>query len=118
MKKFFFAIAFLSFLLLGARDLRAQVYPYYDPYWDFQYQQYLQYQRYMQWQDYLEYLRQTDPYYDLHLMHYQLYLQPYQSYPIYQPCCYAFGVPVRATALGRAATQVVKGRAPQAVRRR
>jgi hypothetical protein len=26
------------------------------------------------------------------LMHYQLYLQPYQSYLIYPPCCYAAGV--------------------------
>ena len=34
-----------------------------------------------------------DPYYDLHMMHYQLYLQQYPGYPVYQPCCY-FGGPV------------------------
>ena len=86
--------ALFGFLVLGAPDLRAQAYPYYDPYWVIQYQQYLQYQHYLQWQNYLEYLRQTDPYYDLHVMHYQLYLQPYQPYQIYQPCCYSVGIPV------------------------
>ena len=92
MKASFLAITLLTLLLVGARDLRAQVYPYYDPYWDFQYQQYLQYQQNMQWQDYLAYLQQTDPYYELHLMHYQLYRWPYQPYQVYQPCCYAWGV--------------------------
>ena len=92
MKTSFLAIALLALLLVGARDLRAQVNPYYDPYWDLQYQQYLQYQHYMQWQDYLAYLQQTDPYYELHLMHYQLYRQFYQPYQAYQPCCYAWGV--------------------------
>jgi len=29
-----------------------------------------------------------DPYYDLHTMHYQLYLP---QYPVYQPCCYFAG---------------------------
>jgi hypothetical protein len=92
MKATFLAITLLGLLLVGARDLRAQLYPYYDPYWDFQYQQYLQYQQYMQWQDYLAYLQQTDPYYDLHVMHYQLYRQFYQPYQVYQPCCYGWGV--------------------------
>ncbi len=35
-----------------------------------------------------------DPYYELHAMHYQLYLQ---QYPPYQPCCFAapgWGAPV------------------------
>jgi len=78
----------LAFLLLGARDLRAQAYGpyYYDPYWDVQYQQYLQ------WQQYLAYLQQYDPYYELHVMHYQLYFPPYQPYQLYQPCCYLGGV--------------------------
>jgi hypothetical protein len=87
MKKFFLAVTLLALLGLGARDLRAQAYgPYYDPYWD------VQYQHYLQWQQYLQYLQQHDPYYELHVMHYQLYLQPYQPYQIYQPCCYAWGV--------------------------
>jgi hypothetical protein len=102
MKTSFLAVALLGLLVLGARDLQAQVYgPYYGPYGDVQYQQYLQYQHYLQWQDYLEYLRQTDPYYELHIIHYQLYLQPYQSYQIYQPCCYAFGIPARSSPFGR-----------------
>jgi hypothetical protein len=92
MKKSFFAVTLLALLLvLGTRDLKAQAYGpyYYDPYWDAQYQQY---QQYLQWQQYLAYLQQYDPYYDLHLMHYQLYLPPYQSYQVYQPCCFAGGV--------------------------
>src|SRR5262245_29412648 len=91
MKTFFLAVTLLALLVLGARDLQAQVYsPYnYGPYWDAQYQQYQQYQQYLQWQQYLAYLQQYDPYYDLHVTHYQLYLQPYQPYPIYQPCCFA-----------------------------
>ena len=92
MRATFLALVFFALLGLGARDLGAQPYPYYDPYWDYQYQQYLQYQHYMQWQDYLAYLQQTDPYYELHLMHYQLYRWPYQPYQVYQPCCYAWGV--------------------------
>ncbi len=76
MKAIFFAIALAGLLvLLGSLDARAQVYaPYpYAPYWDgFQYQPY-------------PYAQQYDPYYDLHVMHYQLYLQPYPGYPIYQP---------------------------------
>jgi hypothetical protein len=48
----------------------------------------------LQWQQYLRYLQEVDPYYDLHVMHYQLYLNRYQSYPVYVPCCYSVGVPV------------------------
>jgi len=92
MKASFLALVLFALLGSGARDLGAQPYPYYDPYWDLQYQQYLQYQHYMQWQDYLSYLQQTDPYYDLHVMHYQLYRQFYQPYQIYQPCCYAWSI--------------------------
>src|SRR5262249_3908378 len=29
-------------------------------------------------------------------MHYQLYLQPYQPYQIYQPCCYSLGITIPA----------------------
>jgi hypothetical protein len=92
MKNSFLAVTLLALLAVGSRDLQAQPYgPYYSPYWDVQYQQYLQYQYYLQWQQYLAYLQQYDPYYELHMMHYQLYLQPYQPYQIYQPCCYAWG---------------------------
>src|SRR4030095_15442611 len=38
MKAFFLAVTLLGLLFVGARDLRAQAYPYYDPYWDVQYQ--------------------------------------------------------------------------------
>ena len=87
MKKSFFAVTLLALLVLGSRDVQAQAYgPYYNPYWDFQYQQY---QQYLQWQQYLAYLQEYDPYYELHVIHYQLYLQPYQPYQIYQPCCFA-----------------------------
>jgi hypothetical protein len=89
MKNFLAAVTLLVLLVMESRDVQAQVYaPYYDPYWDFQYQQY---HNYLQWQQYLQYLQQYDPYYDLHVMHYQLYLQPYQPYQIYQPCCYSLG---------------------------
>jgi hypothetical protein len=91
MKKFFLAVTLLALLIVGSRDVQAQAYgPYYGPYWDFQYQNYLQ------WQQYLQYLQQYDPYYELHVMHYQLYLQPYQPYQIYQPCCYSLGVAIPA----------------------
>lgn len=94
MRKFYLAVTLLGALVLGSRDLHAQAYDpyYYDPYWDAI--QYQQYQDYLQWQQYLEHLRLHDPYYDLHVMHYQLYLQPYQPYQAYQPCCYAWGVAV------------------------
>jgi len=80
MKKSLLPVTLLALLVLGARGLQAQAYGpyYYDPYWgQIQYQQYLQ---------------QYDPYYELHVMHYQLYLPSHQPYPIYQPCCYAWGV--------------------------
>jgi len=113
MKASCLAIALFGLLVLGAPDLRAQAYGpyYYGPYWDVQYQQYLQ------WQGYLEYMRQTDPYYELHAMHYQLYLQPYQPYQMYAPCCYAIGIPAWSTPLGRT-PHAARSRAPQAVRRR
>lgn len=86
MKALILAIAIFGLLVLCAPNLWAQLYgPYYGPYGDAQYQQYLQYQHYLQWQQYLDYLRQTDPYYDLHIMHYQLYLRPYQAFQTYPP---------------------------------
>jgi len=118
MKASFLAIAIFGLLVLCAPALRAQAYgPYYGPYGDAQYQQYLQYQHYLQWQQYLDYLRQTDPYYDLHVMHYHLYRRPYQAYQTYPSCCYAFGIPAWSTPLGRA-PHAPRSRPPQAVRRR
>jgi hypothetical protein len=75
MKKIFLTAMFVCLVLLGVRDVQAQVYDsyYYDPYWDgAQYQQYPQ---------------EYDPYYELHALHYQLYLPQYQAYPGYRFCC-------------------------------
>ena len=76
-------VVFVGLLLLGARDLSAQAYPYPYYYWDgFQYQQYSP--------------QEYDPYYELHVLHYQLYLPQYQPFPIYQPlyqpCCFTGGL--------------------------
>jgi hypothetical protein len=81
-KVIFLAITLMGMLVIESQHVQAQMYgPYpYAPYWDGS-----QYQPY--W-----YAQQNDPYYDLHAMHYQLYRQPY-GYPIYQPCCYAGGIP-------------------------
>jgi len=118
MKAFLLAVGMFGLLVLGAPDLRAQVYgPYYGFYPDVQYQQYLHYQHYLQWQQYLEYLRLNDPYYDLHVMHYQLYLQPYQPYQIYAPCCFTLGTSWSSSSFGRA-PHLGRSRARQSVRRR
>lgn len=118
MKAFCLAVALFGLLVLDARDLRAQAYgPYYGPYWDVQYQQNLQYQHYLKWQEYLDFLRQTDPYYELHVMHYQLYRQPYQPYQIYPPCCYAIGIPTWSTPFGWV-PYWARSLAPDAVSRR
>ena len=107
MKTTFLAGTLLSLLVFGTPHVQAQAYgPYYNPYWDVQYRQYLE------WQQYLEYLRQTDPYYELHAMHYQLYLQPYQPYQIYQPCCVAFGIPVWSTPGSRVPQAAITSRPP------
>jgi hypothetical protein len=113
MKNSLLTITLLCLLALGSRDLQAQVY---DPYWDA-----IQYQHYMQYQEYLAYLRQYDPYYELHVMHYQLY-RPSHSYQLYQPCCYAWGVPILggSALIGRSPvigsrTRTVVGPAPRAV---
>jgi hypothetical protein len=118
MKTFFVAVGLFGLLVLAAPNIRAQVYaPYDSRYADIQYQQYLQYEQYLQWQQYLEYLRQNDPYYDLHVVHYQLFLQPYQPYLVYPPCCHAGGIP-RLFAPMRQWPHVGRGRAPRSVGRR
>ena len=71
-------------LLVLTHDVHAQVYgPYYLLYDDATlYQQTVQ---------------QNNPYYELEVMHYQLYLphhQPYPIYQLYQPCCFFGGVVV------------------------
>jgi hypothetical protein len=90
MKAWLLAIALFALLVSGVGHLGAQPYgsPYYDPYFDAQYQQFVNYQNYLNWQQHLSFLQQVDPYYQLHLMHYQLYLSPYQPYQTYAPCCY------------------------------
>jgi hypothetical protein len=82
MKAFIFSIALIGLLALGSGEVKAQMYgPYpYSPYWDG-----VQYQPY-------PYPQQYDPYYDLHVMHYQLYLPQYSGYPIYQSCCFIGGI--------------------------
>src|SRR5690349_10947342 len=82
------AIGLISILVLGNHEATAQMYGPYPggPYWDA-----AQYQSY-------PYPQQYDPYYELHVMHYQLYLQQYPGYPVYQPfyqpCCFITGIPV------------------------
>jgi hypothetical protein len=91
MKTSFVAITLMALLLFGGpRDARAQIYGGY-PYISYED---IQYQYYLQWQQYLNYLQQNDPYYQLHMVHYRLYLGPYQPYQIYQPCCDTVGVPI------------------------
>jgi hypothetical protein len=82
MKVIFLSVALMTLLVLGSHQANAQMYgPYpYAPYWDG-----VQYQPY-------PYPQQYDPYYELHVMHYQLYLQQYPGYPVYQPCCFVTGV--------------------------
>jgi hypothetical protein len=117
MRALVLAIATLTLILIGTPAVRAQGYPYYGPFPDFQYQQYLQYQYDLQWQQYLRYLQEVDPYYDLHVMHYQLYLQRYQPYPVYVPCCYTVGIPAWSTRTHRAPVAPRRSAQP-AVRRK
>src|SRR5262245_26056532 len=93
MKSLMLAITLVALLALSSRDVGAQAY---DPYWDA-----LQYQQYLQYQEYLASLQSYDPYYELHALHYQLYLPSY-SYQLYQPCCYSrsFAIPGPVTRFG------------------
>ncbi len=72
MKTFILSVTLLAFLVLNAHGVEAQASGIY--YYD-HYQQYSQHQ-------------QNDPYYELHVMHYRLYLQRYQPHQLYPPCCY------------------------------
>jgi len=93
MKAFLLGIALFGLVVFSGTDLRAQIFDPYgvNPYWELQYQQYLNYQNYLQWQQHLGYMQQVDPYWDLHLIHYQLYLAPYSPYLSYPACCYVSG---------------------------
>ena len=89
MRSIFFAVALCGLLCFGTPVVHGQIYdPYYGYNWDPQYQQYLHFQNYLQWQDYLSQLRQSDPYYQLHQMHYQLHLGAYDPNRYYPACCY------------------------------
>jgi hypothetical protein len=103
MKATFLSIVLMSLLVLGSHEVKAQMYePYaYAPYGDG-----VQYQPY-------PYPQQYDPYYDLHVMHYQLYLQQYPGYPIYQPCCFVGGVaPVWSAPIVRPPLVIIAPRLP------
>ena len=89
MKKLLWAIALSGVLCFGTARVQGQVYdPNYGFNLDPEYQQYLNYQNYQQWQHYLDQLRQSDPYYELHRMHYQLHIGAYDPYRYYPTCCY------------------------------
>ena len=75
MKTPLLAVTLLGLLFLASQEARAQIYdPYAGQYWDG-----AQYQPYSQ---------PSDPYYELHTLHYQLYLQQYPGYPVVQTCCF------------------------------
>jgi hypothetical protein len=106
MKAIFLSIALMGLLVLGSHDVKAQMYgPYGAPY-----SAGVQYQPY-------PYPQQYDPYYDLHVMHYQLYLQQYPGYPFYQPCCFAGVGPVWSPPVVTR-PQVIIAPRPRAFRRR
>ena len=83
MKTFLSALLVFVAIVVGQFKVEAQIYGpyYYGPNGD------IQYQHYLHWQQHLQYLQQVDPYYELHAMHYQLYLPPSQTYGVYAPCC-------------------------------
>jgi hypothetical protein len=80
MKTAFLAVMLIGSVVLGTHEVQAQAYGsyYYPPSWNE-----AQYQGYAQ---------EYDPYYELHVLHYQLYLPQYQPYPTYPSCCFAAGV--------------------------
>ena len=108
MKTAFLAVMLIGLIVLGTHEVQAQAYGspyYYPPSWNG-----AQYQGYAQ---------AYDPYYDLHVLHYQLYLPQYQPYPTYPSCCFAagVGVPWWSTAI-IAPPQVIISPRPRAMRRR
>jgi hypothetical protein len=107
MKTAFSAVMLIGLIVLGTHDLQAQAYGpyYYPPSWNG-----AQYQGYAQ---------EYDPYYELHVLHYQLYLPQYQPYQTYAPCCFAAGgiVPWWSTPIIPRPQVIIVPR-PQAMRRR
>jgi hypothetical protein len=85
MKTALMVVTLLVLLISGTHEVQAQMYAPYGAY---------PYGAYWGGNQYQEYALQADPYDQLHVLHYQLYLQPYQSYPyqLYQPCCFVGGV--------------------------
>lgn len=81
-KKIFLIGMFLCLLVLSGRGVQAQVY---DPYF------YYNYNPYWSGAQYQAEPQQYDPYYELHAMHYQLYLPQYQPYAL---CCFQRGIVV------------------------
>jgi hypothetical protein len=79
----------LAGLLLGFTSVAsAQVYDLYY-YWDgTQYQQFLPQQYDPSYYGDQQNPAYYDPYYQLHVLHYQLYLPQYGAYPVYGPCCF------------------------------
>ena len=84
MKKLYFAVAIFFFVAWPARLAQAQVYApdYYYPSYEYE----------TPYSDAPYY----DPYYQLHVLHYQLYLPPY---PYYYCCAPAVVVPPRPPAV-------------------
>jgi hypothetical protein len=98
MKTVFLAVMLIGLIVFGTHDVQAQAYgPYYYP----------------PWNGYQEY----DPYYELHVQHYKLYLPQFQPYP---PCCFATGfvVPWWSTPIIPHGPQVIITPRPHAMRRR
>jgi len=80
MKATLLTVTLLVLLVSATHEVQAQGYGPYGDWGGYQFQQYA---------------LQNDPYAQLHILHYQLYL-PYQSYPVFpfQPCCFVGGVVV------------------------
>src|SRR5262249_31401188 len=78
MKAILLTVTLLVLLLSAPHEVQAQGYGPYGDWGGYQFQQFA---------------LQNDPYAQLHILHYQLYL-PYQSYPVFpfQPCCFVGGV--------------------------
>ena len=88
MKISLMTIILAALLISFTRDVQAQEYGSgnYDQYWD--------------GTEYQSYPKQYDPYYELHVLHYQLYL------PQYQYCCVAGGIVVPRTHRSATAGQI------------
>ena len=78
MKATLLTVTLLVLLVSATHEVQAQGYGPYGDWGGYQFQQYALH---------------NDPYAQLHILHYQLYL-PYQSYPVFpfQPCCFVGGV--------------------------